>query len=255
MRIALHPYIEEPITIDQYRTEFGHRPLLEDDARERARCPFCPQLLNDVAGRTNSTIGHFAHFPGSAACPSKEPAGRPYLRLTPVAPDLDWAQKLKAAFLRDWDRYYIKLQDLVPLLSLEEFFGLVTEANQLRIWECRHLEPWEIPYIFVLMVDFPVSRSVKKNKVPLRKYWFRFWYDASVGTLDDLWIHRHAEPVLFRASYIQPRRRGVSPELDALVKFYPLDREREYLQTDVERTLPQWVRDEVGRRLPKLLGL
>lgn len=255
MRIALHPTKTDQITIDRYWAQFGHRPLLAADTRPRARCPFCSQLLNDVAGRTGHTIGHFAHLPGSAGCPSKEPAGRPYIRLTPLTTDPQWAQWLKSQFLYYWERYYQKLERLIPYLSLQEFLALVAEANRLRIWEYRHLDEWEIPYVFVLMVDFPVANSRMREGKPQRKYWFRFWYDSSVSCLDDLWIRRVGEPVLYRASYPQPKRSGVVPGMESLITFYPIERTDDYLMKPVERPTPDWVRHEIALRLPQLLGL
>jgi hypothetical protein len=255
MRIALHPTKNEAIRIDQYIKEFGRRPLLGEDLRERARCSFCPAKLTDVAGKTDDTMGHFAHWPKSGYCPSKEPAGRPYLRLTPVNPNPEWARYLKTVFLEKWEQYYIKLGKLVPLLSIDEFFALVHEANRLRVWEYHHLTPWEIPYTFVLMNDFPTTNSQKRNKIPQRKYWFRFWYDSSVSSLDDLWINREDDPVLFRASFIQPMRKGAVPKLDALVDFYPLVREKDYLTEPLIHPIPEWIKLKVGDRLPHLLGI
>jgi hypothetical protein len=255
MKVALHPFENTPISVDQYWELFGHRPLLAADSRPRARCPFCPQPLNDVAGKSQHTTGHFAHLPSSAPCPSKEPAGVPYIRLTPTSPDPQRSQWLKAQFFDNWEKYYRKLEDLVPCLALKEFFALITEANRLRIWEYRLLEPWEIPYVFVLMFDFPVTNSRTKDSKPLRKFWFRFWYDAAISSLDDLWIHRNTEPTLFRASYPQPARRGAIPGSESIVRFYPIQRDRGYLTVEPEHELPAWVKQEVGLRLPRLLGI
>lgn len=255
MKLALHPKNNDPITIEQYWSQFGHRPILAADTRPRARCPFCPQLLNDVAGRSEHTIGHFAHLPGSEPCPSKEPAGVPYIRLTPEAPDTEWADWLRKQFLHNWERYYRKLEELVPFLALKEFFALITEANRLRVWEYRHLEPWEIPYVFVLMFDFPVVSSRAKDGKPLRKFWFRFWYDATVTSLDDLWIERSTDPVFYRASYPQPKRRGAVPGPESIVKFYSIPRDRDYLVADLDHPLPEWITHEVENRLPRLLGI
>ena len=252
MRIALHPTINDPITIDEYWVQFGHRPLLGDDTRKRARCPFCSQILNDVAGRSGHTVGHFAHLRGSGPCPSKAPAGRPYYPLTPVDSDLNRSRLLQGDFFANWERYYRKLENLVPCLSKKGFLALVAEANRLRIWEYRHLEPWEIPYVFVLMVDFPTTNSRLKDGKPQRVFWFRFWYDASVQSIDDLWIRRDDEPTLFRASFIQPKRRGVTPKYEALVKFYLLDRERDYLTKPTD-PLPNWLCEEVEQALWRLL--
>lgn len=151
--------------------------------------------------------------------------------------------------------YYQNLERLIPYLSLKEFLALVVEANRLRIWEYRHLAEWEIPYVFVLMVDFPVTNSRMKDGKPQRKYWFRFWYDSSVSSLDDLWISRASEPVLYRASYPQPKRSGVVPSIESLITFYPIERTSDLLIRPLERPTPDWIRREITRRLPQLLGL
>jgi hypothetical protein len=255
MRIALHPIKNEQITIDEYIKEFGHRPILQSDNRKRARCPFCMADLNDVAGKTRDTIGHFAHFPESNSCPSKEPAGKPYLRLTPTASDPERSKELKNFFLNRWDLYYSKLRELIPYLSKSEFLALIQRANKLRIWEYRHLMLWEIPYVFVLLNDFPGTCHSKIDNGKCRKYWFRFWYDSSINELSDLWINRHSDPVLFRASFIQPGRRGVTPGIEKMVKFNSIQRDINYLDRPLPRSLPEWLSKGVENVLPSLLGV
>ncbi|MBI4990283.1 MAG: hypothetical protein HZC23_15820 [Rhodocyclales bacterium] len=253
MRIAKHPTTSAQMTVPDYIKSYGHRPIAGTDLRPHPRCPFCGQGLTIVAGKTDYTTGHFAHFPNSGFCPSKEPAGRPYLRLSPVDPDPAHGDYLRKMFWKYWERIYGRLCDLVPYLSLNEFIALIREANRLRVWEYRHLELWEIPYVFVLLADFPAKTGIKKNGKPCRIYWFRFWYAPSVKSIDDLWIRPEIEPTLFRASFEQPRRDGTIPGYDKLVKFYPIHQDRDYLANQPEDPIKGWVRKEVEERLPMLL--
>lgn len=229
MRSAFHPLFDRPITIEGYYQAFGRRRVDGVDSRPKARCPFCRVCLNDRAGTRDVTTAHFYHPGKSGFCPSKAGAGQPYLVLTPAYPDTAHAKFLKIAFRERWEWHFHKLSTMVKFFSVSEFMALIGRANELRIWEYKNLLPTELPYVMVLLADFPPDTGICKNGVPLRKYWFRFWYDARIRSLDDLWIKCEEPTMLFRASYYPPKRKGAIPGLDSLVKFYPIPRDSGFL--------------------------
>lgn len=232
MQEALHPFRDEPIIVSTYIREFGQRAIgSEIDNRPRARCRLCRSELRLRGGLDGKTIRHFAHFPESGFCPTKKPLGTPYLGLAPRVEDPMNALALKQIVIRLWTRYFTKTRELVPCLSPEEFIMLIERANEHRIWMYAGLQAWEIPYVLVVLADFPVNTSVKLEGKPLRKYWFRFFYDAHTRHIQDLWIDPPAAARFFRSSYQQPQR-GI-PRSSHLVNTRELQRTGDFLNTEV----------------------
>lgn len=254
MREALHPSKHQSITIDLYLLEFGRKPVIGNDLRPRARCPICRQILNDVAGKSESSTGHFSHFQNSHYCPSKASAAEPYISLTPSNPNPKRALYLKQRFYAKWEWHYSQMCKLAAALSYQEFMALIKEANRLRIWEYSNLQEWELPYTLILTKDYPVHTSTKIKGIPLRKFWLRFWYDPSVQNLEDLWIKRTEEPKLFRASYTQPKSHNQIPGLSDIVKISLVNRQNDFLDKPVPQ-VPAWLKTMLDVELLKLLGI
>lgn len=220
---AIHPSRSSLIDIPAYLREFGRIPLGHKgpDPRQPARCPYCKQSLGIVGGKTESTSGHFSHKRNSGFCPSKLPAGRPYLDLAPRIPNPLEALALKREFRMHWQLHYRKLEDLIPRLHLDEFLELLCLAERYRIWEYARLIEGHIPYVFLTLADFsPKSgrRDAKGN--PERRLWLRFLYDSTVAHVEDLWIRPAAPPELYRVSYVPPARGVPGPK--HLLKNTPL---------------------------------
>ncbi|MEO3432387.1 hypothetical protein [Inquilinus sp. CAU 1745] len=189
MRAALHPSADRKINAEAYEREIGHRSVdrsISDD-RRKARCPYCLQRLA-VRAATTQRSAHFAHPSDGGFCPSKKPAGEPYLDLTPTNPDPGAARSLKRAFKRNWVKHYRRLEAMVPFLSVREFLSLLDEADEKQIWGHVGLEERWIPYILVLLADFPPYTSRQKDGKPARIYWFRFWFGSKITEIGQLWI-------------------------------------------------------------------
>lgn len=252
MREALHPFGHNLIDPPRYWLEFGRKPLDKtSDARPRARCSICKQEVFDRGGRTGEIVSHFAHITGQGFCPTKEPAGKPYLELSPRFVDQQNAISLRKIFSLEWIRYFNKLRGLVPCLSADEFVLLVGLANKYRIWEYARLSAWEIPYVFLMLADFPVKTSLPINGKPARKFWFRFWYDPKVRNIEDLWINKPEEVRFFRASYNPPARGGM-PRAAHLVYSREIVRDRNFLDESDELKYPM-AHKIVPRALQQLL--
>ncbi|MEH3023742.1 MAG: hypothetical protein PGN19_13525 [Pseudomonas oryzihabitans] len=153
--------------------------------------------------------GVFAHKPRSAAyCPLKQSAALPYQILSPTNPDLAAAQRLRESFFLHWKLHWQLLRTYAPFADISEFIALVRYADQHRIWQYINIQEHEIPYIFLVLKDFPPIKS-KGNW--LRKEWIRFWFDSRVRTLDDLWIKTTGDWRIVKATYASPRSKGVAP--------------------------------------------
>ncbi|MBI1889636.1 MAG: hypothetical protein HYS18_03225 [Burkholderiales bacterium] len=164
----------------------------------------------NTRGEANPKVdGVFAHQRNSTAyCPLKQSAAKPYRILRPVDPDEEAAQRLRASFFSHWKHHWtlMRQRDFAPFADIEEFIALIRHADQSGLWLYRHLEEWVVPYIFLALKDFPPIRG--KDKV-LRAEWIRFWFDARVRTIEDLWIHTNGDWRIVKAIYAKPRNGGV----------------------------------------------
>lgn len=254
MREALHPNKNLYITIEDYLQDFGRKPVMGTDRRPRARCPECKQQLNDVAGKSKHSIGHFAHFKSLVHCTKKTSAKIPFVGLTPRNPDTAHGIYLRTKFYEHREWHYSLMNDLVTYLSYQEFFALIKEANRLRIWEYRHLQEWELPYTLVLVNDFPSHTSYKKQGVPQRKYWVRFWYETSAANLEDLWIRGSNQSKLNRGAYKQPSNPNITPSFSDMSHILDITKEANFLNKPLPR-LPQWLKDILEVELKLLLKI
>ena len=224
MHEALHPHVRRRITVTQYIAEFGRLPTNHKgpDYRPPARCPFCVQHLSIVGDKSNKTDGHFAHRPKGGFCPSKKPAGKPYLELTPRASNPAAGRALRADFKRTWQLHYRHLESIVPALHYREFLALLDLSERWRIWEYAKLDLGHIPYVFIVLADFPpASGRLNPDGSFMRRLWLRFLYDSSLRHIEDLWIRPAAPRALYRVTYTAPAR-AAAPGLKDLLKSTPL---------------------------------
>lgn len=227
MHKALHPYLNQKITTAEHVREFGNDQL---KISERARCPLCKQRMINRAISAPGSIGHFAHMPKSGFCPTKHTSGIPYLGLHPRAPDIENAKRIKLQFVELWQKHFVKLNDIVKGLHYEEFKKAILIADQERIWEYSNLSFYQLPYIFSTLMDYPSTNSFKFKNLPVRKCWFRCWFDSSVKQYEDLWIQRKEPLTLIRAWYKQPPKR--KPQLDDLIDFHSIEVEPDFLASE-----------------------
>jgi hypothetical protein len=172
-----------------------------------------------VGDGTPNTVGHFAHQRGSGFCPSKESGAVPYLPLVPVDPDPERGQWLRGAVLQDWPSHVAALQNWATYLGPQDLDEMLTVARHRRLWEYRHLAPWQVPYCLLMTRDFPPATSARgHDRQPLRALWFRFWFDARVRSIDDLWIQHPSEVQVHRGSYRPPSGRRATPGLQDLLR-------------------------------------
>lgn len=247
MRIAQDPHTGRKITVVEFVQEYGNSLGIDDgdgiealnDTIEKAVCPFCKHSLTIIA-QIPDKVAHFRH-PQNVNCPTTHPAGESYLPLPPNPGDPEVARRLRQAFRRNWKKHYRCLSSffyqsngkrgLVPHLSVQEFIALLDAAHRRNVWSYRGLRETYLPYIFVVLMDFPpwtgnkekVKKENKKTTYkPKRKFWFRFWFDSGIEEINDLWIRQNSKTQLYRASYTPPARRTTIPRYEDIVDFYPL---------------------------------
>lgn len=226
METALDPFRNELIDVAQYVARNGRKtPGTE---RPLAGCPICGQAMTPVGDGTPNTVGHFAHRKGTGFCPTKDAGREPYLSLPPTSPDPERGRWLREVVFAHWQQHLSVLQRWATYLGPRELDEMLMIAGQRRLWEYRHLQPWQVPYCLLMTREFPPwTSALDKDDRPIRKLWFRFWFDVRVRGIDDLWIHRQGSVVVHRGSYHPPLGRRVLPGLADLarVKTEPISYE------------------------------
>lgn len=239
MHEALHPITGKKITVAQYVRDIGRLPVGHkgSDPRPPATCPFCHQTMSVVGDKSDNTVGHFSHKPKSGFCPSKEPAGKPYLELSPRMSNPIAGKVLKSNFRGNWVRHYRHLESLVPALHFKEFLALLELAEKWRVWEYAGLAEAQVPYVFLALADFTPASGQFSAGSPKRKYWLRFMYDSPIRRMEDLWISPSKVPSLHRVSYKPPLGAG-RPSTKDLLKSSLLNPDYAFLGSPTTPSAP-----------------
>lgn len=246
MQVARHPESNKCISVKEYVFEFG-KPTANDPDYRPPPCS-CVACRDAVYLRPHvpspDVRQHFAHKPGGMFCPTKTRAGAPYLNLRPTKQDPVAAQILKNAFRINWKRHYSRLASgpncLLPLMSIKEFFSMLEGADKADVWGHVGMTEVDLPYVLVLTRDFPPWTGLQKDGKPLRRLWFRFWFDHRIRQLPDLWIRAPHDLQIQRASFIAPPSPRGRPVQDDLVHVTDLPVTGDFLRVE-EPQLHDWV--------------
>ncbi|MDT8337433.1 MAG: hypothetical protein RQ856_06380 [Candidatus Izemoplasmatales bacterium] len=209
MRTAIHPFETRSITVVEYIEEFGAKLNAHGDERNRsfAKCPACGNDMYTKGEANPEVDGIFSHQPNrDDFCPLKESAGNPYDTLTPIDEDPDKTKALRSSFLKNWKLHYVIMKNYLKVLDIFDFIKLIRYADKKRIWSYRHIEEEQIPYIFLVLKEFPPVMNKQKF---IRRDWLRFWFDSRIRALDDLWIKTDGNWLLIKATYANPRNGGI----------------------------------------------
>lgn len=210
METALDPSRDELIDVSEFIARYGRRT--QGVVRPSARCPACLQPLNVVGDSTPNTVGHFAHRKHSQPCHVKEFGQLRYLDLLPTDPDPARGEWLREQVLKHKDWSLAVLQRWVPYLAWQELHEMLVVARDRRLWEYRHLQPWQVPYCLLMTREFPPRSGARGvDGSPRRQLWFRFWFDAQIRSFDDLWIRSGHGVSIHRGTYRSPAEAGSLP--------------------------------------------
>jgi len=253
MREALHPTQNRPITVIEYIKLFGPRLDQYGNGNRRpfARCPACNEDMHTKGEASSEVEGIFSHKPNSTVyCPLKQSAAEPYQLLAPTNPNLVAAQQLQSSFILHWKYHWKLLRSYVPFADISEFIGLIQYANQQKLWQYKNLQEYEIPYIFLVLKDFPPIKSKGKW---LRKDWLRFWFDSRVRSIDDLWIKTTGDWRIVKAIYATPRSKGAVPGVSQLKSTEIPSIKKDFLEEN-EPNIHSYQEASMKKAFPRELG-
>lgn len=192
---ALHPTKPEMMSYDDYLKFALDLNCTRANDAPSSRCPVCRRAMKVKAGRTKDD-GHFYHD-DNLFCPTKDPASRPYLNLTPTQPDAAVVQANRAFAKDNIEHIYSRMKAVAPCLDFKEFIEILKEAKRLNIYGYANLKAAYLPYVYVTLNNFLPSASFRKS----RKLKFCFFYEEKIQSFEELWINKGFSSDLFRISY------------------------------------------------------
>lgn len=261
MKVARHPVTRRPVTIPEYRREYGpsHRGEAKLDL-PATTCPACHQPLFIRGGSNPQDRQTFAHFPDTNKnpqpfCPIKSAGKHKYSVLCPVDHDPALAEKLRTSFFKNWKVHWRRFMRYVGYVDVNDFIAVLKVADKANVWGYRAMKEHEVIVALMLISDFkpvlatrpaPVqpqqaastegvatpttdaqARPQSKTK-PWRKNWIRFWFESRARSFDDFWNLSLENKVIIRVEYAVPEGE-TKLDPDYLDSFKVIDVSRNYL--------------------------
>lgn len=155
--------------VPTHRQRHGRRYFRHQDAGDDARCPL--------------TTPHY-ELAGLAVAQRGGPAA-------------DFGHRTR--FLAGWQAHYRRMQMLAPSLTLERFAILIQCADVLNLWSYRSLDERDLPHLLLVLAGF-----IRVPQADGGAYWIRFWFDARIEDVGDLWTPAGQAAQLFRVHYREP---------------------------------------------------
>ncbi len=260
VKVARHPVTLKPITIAQYRFEFG--PPYQGQIkllRPEATCPACHEALLIRGEKVEADRMTFSHYPASATkpsvfCPIKAAGKHKYEVLCPVDEDPLRTRQLRESFFANWKLHWRRFAQYVGYADIGDFISMIKVADKSNVWRYRSLQEHEVIIVFMLTSDFkPV---LGKGTEPLRKNWVRFWFESRATSFEDFWNLQTNHKVIIRTEYNVPvGKRGLKP--DYLEQFKVLDMSHNYLanRREGDDHVPDYVERRMIQAFRNLLGI
>jgi len=94
--------------------------------------------------------------------------------------------------------------------------AVVARADRQRLWEYARLAEELVPYMLVMLADFPPRTGLPAwGNIPGRTHWYRFWFPLQADDPTDLWIRGNAVEQIIRGEFIPPAVGREFPDPDA----------------------------------------
>jgi hypothetical protein len=207
MKQGRHVQTRQLMTLQQYIQKFGSK--LDQHGLRRNRptlvCPACAITLHTVgennAGTTDAFFAHDRIENGKIEpfCPLKESGSKKYDGLTPTHPNVQSGILLRENFMNNWRKHWALIKNYVEYPDIYPFINAIKHLDNSRTWQHAGLREELVSYIILSLLEFapPVGKVADARKVT-----YRFWFDGTVRTIEDLWIRTTGEFTLIRASYL-----------------------------------------------------
>ncbi|WP_063533099.1 hypothetical protein [Burkholderia sp. MSMB1589WGS] len=166
-------------------------------------CPLCFGALVSVPGAS----GHARHRSArcSAQCVLTTHRYQPDEPMICGSRDAQCSARHRERFVAQWARHYALMRRVWPALTIERFVTVIACADVADLWSYRALRDDDLAAVLLVLTGFlRVPDAPAADALVPAARWVRFWFDASVREIGDLWAAGAAAPRLFRVDYREP---------------------------------------------------
>ncbi|KVF68613.1 hypothetical protein WS75_29805 [Burkholderia sp. FL-7-2-10-S1-D7] len=176
-------------------------------------CPLCFGALEPLPG-----AGGFARHRSarcSAQCVLTTRQYQPDELTIRGSRDAQVAARHRERFIAQWSRHYALMRRAWPALTIGRFIAVIACVDVADLWSYRMLRDDDLAAVLLVLAGFlrvpdvpgvdtsGVDTSAGDARAPAVR-WVRFWFDASVRDVGDLWAAGSDAPPLFRVDYREP---------------------------------------------------
>lgn len=174
------------------------------EGRFPSHCPLCFGALALVAEMPG--YARHAHGRQAAQCVLTTHEYQPRDLTARVQRNAQVASANRRSFVQDWERHYALIKHLCPAFGLTRMTNALAYAEVLGIWSYPGMRKETIAPLLLALAGFMrVGQCVDSPDLPGKGVrWLRFWFDASVRDIGDLWEPRADPPGFFRVEYGEP---------------------------------------------------
>ncbi|HEF5873248.1 TPA: hypothetical protein SAY52_003897 [Burkholderia cenocepacia] len=171
-------------------------------------CPLCFGALEPLPGAG----GHARHRSArcSAQCVLTTRQYQPEEPTIRGSRDLQVATRHRDRFIAQWPRHYALMRRAWPALTMGRFTSVIACADVADLWSYRTLRDDDLAAVLLVLAGFlrvpdgSAAAAPADDACAPAVRWVRFWFDASVRDVGDLWTAGGAVPPLFRVDYREP---------------------------------------------------
>ncbi|MBE2967452.1 hypothetical protein IMT09_04910 [Burkholderia cepacia] len=176
-------------------------------------CPLCFGALEPLPGAGGYARHRSARC--SAQCVLTTRQYQPEDLTIRGSRDAQVAARHRERFVAHWARHYALMRRAWPALTIGRFIAVIACVDVADLWSYRMLRDDDLAAVLLVLAGFlrvpdasgadvsGTDASGADARAPGVR-WVRFWFDASVRDVGDLWAAGNGAPSLFRVDYREP---------------------------------------------------
>ncbi|KVH63888.1 hypothetical protein WS89_08045 [Burkholderia sp. MSMB1072] len=181
-------------------------------------CPLCFGALEPLPGAGGYARHRSARC--SAQCVLTTRQYQPEEPTIRGSRDVQVAARHRDRFIAQWPRHYALMRRAWPALTIGRFIAVISCADVADLWSYRTLREDDLAAVLLVLAGFLRVPDVSGTAAPGAHMpaagtpaddarapavrWVRFWFDASVRDVGDLWTAGNDASPLFRVDYREP---------------------------------------------------
>ncbi|KUY79823.1 hypothetical protein [Burkholderia cepacia] len=181
-------------------------------------CPLCFGALEPLPGAGGYARHRSARC--SAQCVLTTRQYQPEELTIRGSRDAQVAARHRERFVAHWARHYALMRRAWPALTIGRFIAVIACVDVADLWSYRMLRDDDLAAVLLVLTGFlrvpdasgadvsgTDASGADASGVDARApgvRWVRFWFDASVRDVGDLWAAGNGAPSLFRVDYREP---------------------------------------------------